>query len=207
MSFQANYPIPPVASNGAGFRIFVRSAYSAKYNFAVANYNYVSSTHKLNMRGGHLLLFRSIVVIVWIITMIFAILSLIKSIFIIFTIIFSLFYIVLSIYNSYVFFRNRNLLNATRLLPIKIFTLNGFDFEWIKVPLNSATVTDRMKDIDSSSLDRLRQEFVGNDQKEIICMTYTKQYADTYSTYPKELLLHFVAFLFTIIFGSIMAAL
>ncbi|CAF1220394.1 unnamed protein product [Adineta ricciae] len=205
MTFQTNYPTAP--RQDAGFRIFARSAYPAKYNFAVDNYNYVCSIHKLNMRGGHLFLFRSVVTIVWAISLLFAFLSLFKSIFMVVTVICSLFYIVFSIYNSYVFFRNRDLLNATRLLAAKVPALNGADHEWVSIPLKSGHINSRLADIDQSSFIRLQEEYLGGNQPEVPCMIYTKTYAETYPTFPKELLLHCFAFLLTTIFACIMAAL
>ena len=88
MTLETNYPTP---SKDGGFRIFVRAAYPTKYNFAVANYNEVSTIHKSSMRGRRLLLFRSIVAVVWIISMIFAILAVLQAGFIIITILCSLF--------------------------------------------------------------------------------------------------------------------
>ena len=205
MTFQTNYPTAP--RQDEGFRIFVRSAYPAMYNFAVDNYNYVCAIHKLNMRGGHLLLFRSVITIVWIVSLLFAFLSLFKSIFMVVTVICSLFYIALSIYNIYVFFRNRDLLNATRLLAAKVPALNGADHEWISIPLKAGPTNSRLADINQSSFTRLQEEYLGGNQSEVTCMIYTKTYAETYPTFPKELLLHCFAFLFTTIFASIMAAL
>jgi hypothetical protein len=202
MTFQTKCPTPP---RDTGFRIFVRAAYPTKYNFAVANYNEVSSVRKLHMRGGRLLLFRSIVAIVWIISMIFAILAVLKAGFLIVTVICSLFYIALSIYNLYVFFQNRDILNTTRLLPVKVSELNGLDYEWINVPLHSLSPTGRLVDVNQSSLDRLRQEFIATNKSEISCMMYTKRYADIYPSFPKELLLHCLAFILAIVIGITMA--
>ena len=205
MTFQTNYPTAP--RQDAGFRSFARSAYPTKYNFAVDNYNYVCSIHKLSMRGGHLLLFRSVITIVWTISLLFAFLSLFKSILMVVTVICSLFYIVFSIYNSYVFFRNRDLLNATRLLAAKVPTLNGADHEWVSIPLKAGRMNSRLADIDQSSFTRLQEEYLGGNQPEVTCMIYTKTYAETYPTFPKELLVHCFAFLLTTIFACIMAAL
>ena len=98
-------------------------------------------------------------------------------------------------------------MNATRLLPVKVPELNGADYEWIKVPLHSLGVTGRLADVDQSSLDRLRQEFMGNKQSEIACMIYTKRYADIYPSFPKEVILHIIAFILAVIVGTIMALL
>jgi len=205
MISQAKYAVPPAETSG--FRVFVRTAYPARYNFAVENYNTVSVKHKATMRGGRLLLFRSIVAVVWIISMVFALLSLLKSTFVIGTCLFSFLYIALSIYNLYVFFDNRDLLNSRRLLRAKIAGPNGLDYEWVSVPLDSRSANERLAAVDQLALDNLRKEYAGSSTSEIDCMVYTKRYADTYPTFPKELLLHLVAFFVAIIIGIIMAAL
>ncbi len=205
MISQAKYAVPPTETRG--FRVFVRTAYPARYNFAVANYNTVSVTHKSTMRGGRLLLFRSVVAVVWIIAMVFAILALIQSTFIIGTCLFSLLYIILSIYNLYVFFSNGDLLNSRRLLRAKIAGPNGLDYEWVSVPLDSRSANERLAAVDQLALDNVRKEYVESSTSEIDCMVYTKRYADTYPTFPKELLLHLVAFFVAIIIGIILASL
>jgi hypothetical protein len=205
MISQAKYAVPPTETSG--FRVFVRTAYPARYNFAVENYNSVSVKHKATMRGGRLLLFRSIVAVVWIISMVFALLALLKSAFVIGTCLFSFLYIALSIYNLYVFFDNRDLLNSRRLLRAKIAGPNGLDYEWVSVPLDSRSANERLAAVDQLALDNVRKEYAGSSTSEIDCMVYTKRYADTYPTFPKELLLHLVAFFVAIIIGIILASL
>ena len=104
MSLQRKYLVPPPKETG--FRVFVLVAYPTRYNFAVANYNNVSIKHKSTMFGGRLLLFRSIVAVVWIISVVFALLSFIEKEFVVGTVILGLIYIVISIYNLYVFCKN-----------------------------------------------------------------------------------------------------
>jgi hypothetical protein len=205
MISQAKYAVPPTETSG--FRVFVRTAYPARYNFAVENYNSVSVKHKATMRGGRVLFFRSIVAVVWIISMVFALLALLKSAFVIGTCLFSFLYIALSIYNLYVFFDNRDLLNSRRLLRAKIAGPNGLDYEWVSVPLDSRSANERLAAVDQLALDNVRKEYAGSSTSEIDCMVYTKRYADTYPTFPKELLLHLVAFFVAIIIGIILASL
>ncbi|CAF0870944.1 unnamed protein product [Adineta steineri] len=205
MSSQTTHTAQPAETRG--IRIFVRSAYPTKYNFAVENYNAVSVVHKATMRGGRLLLFRSIVAVVWIIAMVFAILALISAGFVTMTILLSALYLALTIYNAYVFFNNRDLLRATRLLRAKTAGPDGRDFEWVNVPIDSRSANERLAAVEQSALDSVRKEFVGSNKLEIECMVYTKRYADTYPIFPKELLLHFIAFSVAVIIGIIMAAL
>ncbi|CAF4721585.1 unnamed protein product, partial [Rotaria sp. Silwood2] len=87
---QTKYAVPPIETTG--FSVFVRTAYAARYNFAVANYNAVSTTQKLSMFGNRLLLFRAIVAVVWIISITFAILTIIKPGLFAVTIVLSLIY-------------------------------------------------------------------------------------------------------------------
>jgi hypothetical protein len=69
----------------------------------VANYHAVSNVYKLHMRDGRLLLFRSVVTVVRIISMIFEMLKTLQTAFIMITLICSLFYMALSIYNLYIY--------------------------------------------------------------------------------------------------------
>ncbi|UJR33334.1 hypothetical protein I4U23_020783 [Adineta vaga] len=202
---QTKYAEPPVEVKG--LQVFVRTAYPARYNFAVKNYNAVSVNQKATMRGGRLLLFRSIVAVVWIIAMVFAFLALIKAVFVIGTIILSLLYLALTLYNVYIYLSNRSLLNATRLLPAKVAGPNGRYYEWVSVPNDARSANERLSAVDQSAIDSVRKEYVGSNQSETMCMVYTPRYADIYTTFPKELLIHLVAFLLAITIGIITASL
>ncbi|CAF0844002.1 unnamed protein product [Rotaria sordida] len=196
---QTKYAVPPLEVTG--FRIFVRTSYAARYNFAVANYNAVSVIQKSTMFGNRLFLFRSIVAVVWIISMAFAILTLLLAGLVAVTIILSLIYIAISIYNIYVFIQNGNLLRSARLLRAKVAGPSGHDYEWVSVPLDSRSANERLASVEQASLDNVRREFGGNNNSEIDCMVYTKRYADSYPSFPKELLLHLIAFILAIIVG------
>ena len=196
---------PP--SQATGFRIFVWASYTAAYNFAVANYNAVSVKRKRYMRGGHLLLFRSLVAVLWIICMVFAILAFIKGAFVILTILFSLLYLVLSMYNIYVYFDNRDILNATCLLRANVAGPTGADYEWTDVPIDSRSANERLAAVNDAAIQRVRSEFAGSGRTEVKCLVYTKRYADTYPSFPKEVLVHMAAFLLAILIGIILATL
>jgi hypothetical protein len=168
----------------------------------VANYNAVSTTKKLEMRDAFVLLYRSVVAVVWIIAVVFAVLSRFSYIFFFGTLILSVFYIGLSIYNAYVVVENRNLLNATRLLRAKVAGPNGLDHEWVSVPVNSASANERLAAVEQSALDNVRKEFA--DKNEIECLVYTKRYADTYPVFPKELLIHLIGFAIAIFIGIVL---
>lgn len=204
MSTKAKHPVAPAESSG--LRVFVRTAYPARYNFAVENYNAVSVHHKTTMRGGRLLLFRSVVAVAWIIAIVFAFLALIMASMVVPTVIISVLYIALSVYNAYVFFHNRTLLNASRLLKAKVAGPNGLDYEWVSLPLDSRSANERLAAVEQSALDNVRREFVGSNQSDILCLVYTKRYAETYPTFPKELFVHLAAFVLAIVLGVILAA-
>ncbi len=200
MSSQTKHAVPP--TDTSGFSIFIRASYTSRYNFAVANYNAVSTTKKLEMRDAFVLLYRSVVAVVWIIAVVFAVLSRFSYIFFFGTLILSVFYIGLSIYNAYVVVENRNLLNATRLLRAKVAGPNGLDHEWVSVPVNSASANERLAAVEQSALDNVRKEFA--DKNEIECLVYTKRYADTYPVFPKELLIHLIGFAIAIFIGIVL---
>ena len=205
MPSQKKYAVPP--PDVSGFRIFIRAAYPARYNFAVENYNAVSVHQKRTMRGGRLLLFRSVVAVAWIVSMAFALLALVKGTFVIGTIILSVVYIGLSLYNIYVFFDNRNVLNSTRLLRAKVAGPSGVDYEWVSVPIESRSANERLAAVDQTALDAVRREYTGTDKIEVDCMVYTKRYADSYPSFPKEVLLHILAYLVTVVIGIMLAVL
>jgi hypothetical protein len=202
MPSQSTRPSPP---KDAGTRIFIAAAYPARYNFAVANYNLVSTVHKRCMRGGRLLLFRSVVAVCWIISMAFALLALIRAPFIVPTVLICVFYLVLSAYNLYVFVSNGSLMKSSRFLRAKAAGPAGLDHEWVMVPLESRSANERLSMIEQSTLDDIRREFAGNRTPEIDCFVYTSRYANNYPTFPKEMLLHFFAFLCALTAGSILA--
>ncbi len=199
MSSKTKHAVPP--PDITGFSIFVRASYSSKYNFAVANYNDVSTTKKLFMRDAFVFLYRSVVAVAWIITMAFAVLSVFSFMFFFGTLALSIFYIALSFYNAYVVLENRNLLNATRLLRAKVGGADGRDHEWVLVPINSASANERLAAVEQSTLDNVRKEF--GDKNEVVCLVYTNRYADKYPAFPKELLIHLIGFLVAIIVGII----
>ena len=205
MSLQRKYAVPPSKENGLG--IFVRTAYPTRYNFAVTNYNNVSIKHKSTMFGGRLLLFRSIVAVVWIISVVFALLSFIKREFVVGTVILGLLYIVISIYNMYVFCGNGNLLNSSRFLRARVAGPSGLDYEWVSVPLDSRSANERLASVEQAALDNIRREFMGSSSNEINCMVYTKRYAESYPKFPKELLLHLFLFIVVIVVGIVVATL
>lgn len=201
MSASTEHPNAP--SDASGFNIFIRASYTTKYNFAVANYNAVSTTKKSVMRDFFVLLYRSVVAVVWIVAMAFAILTLFSDLFYGGTVVLSVIYIVLSIYNAYVTFQNRDLLNATRLLRAKVAGPSGLDCEWVSVPLDSASANERLSAVDQTALDNVRREFAGQGLREIECLVYTSRYAKIYPTFPLELLAHLLAFIVAIIVGFI----
>ncbi|CAF0762074.1 unnamed protein product [Adineta ricciae] len=196
---QEKYAVPP--PDVKGFRVFVKTAYPPRYNFAVENYNAVSVNHKTTMRGGRLLLFRSVVAVVWIVAIVFAFLTFVSAALVTFNVLLSALYIGLSLYNGYVYFNNRDLLNASRLLPAKTAGPNGLDYEWVFVPLDSRSANERLSAVDQAAIDRVRKEFVGSNQSEMMCMVYTARYANNYPTFPKELLIHLAAFLVSLSIG------
>jgi len=202
MSSKTKHAVPP--PDITGFSIFVRASYSSKYNFAVANYNDVSTTKKLLMRDAFVFLYRSVVAVAWIITMAFAVLSVFSFMFFFGTLALSIFYIALSFYNAYVVLENRNLLNATRLLRAKVAGPDGFDHEWVSVPLDSASANERLAAVEQSALDNVRKEFSGKNDSEIECLVYTNRYADKYPGFPKELLIHLIGFVISIFIGIVL---
>ena len=189
-----------------GFRIFVRNAYSARYNFAVNNYNAVSARQKKTMFAGWFILYRSVVAVFWIIAMSLGVLALVYAPFVAGTVIAGVIYIGIAIYNLYVYLDNRSLVNGTRLLKAKVAGPSGLDYEWVSVPLDSRSANERLAVVEQSALDNVRREFAGAGQSEIDCLVFTRRYADLYPSFPKELLLHILAFAVAIGVGGALAA-
>jgi hypothetical protein len=198
---KAKHAVAP--SDTSGFRIFVRSSYTARYNFAVSNYNDVSKTRKGFMRDAFVLLYRSVVAGVWIVSMTFAVLSMFGYLFFFGTLILSILYIALTLYNAYIYFDNRDLLNSSRLLRAKVAGPDGLDYEWVFVPLNSRSANERLAAVDQLALDNIRKEFAQSNENEIECMVYTTRYADRYPALPKELLIHLFGFFASIAVGIV----
>jgi len=201
MPSRVKHAVPP--PDTSGFRIFVRSSYTAKYNFAVANYNDVSKRRKAVMRDFFIFLYRSVVAVFWGISIAFAILCIFNFSFLFGTLVLSGLYIALSLYNLYIYFDNRDLLNSLRLLPAKYAGPDGLDYEWVFLPLNSSSANERLAAVDQSALDNIRKEYAQSSENEIECMVYTKRYADRYPAFPKELLIHLFAFIGSIVLAIV----
>ena len=201
MSVSTKHPNPP--SDASGFNIFIRASYTTKYNFAVGNYNAVSTTKKLVMRDFYVLLYRSVVAVVWIVAMVFAVLTIFSDAFFAITMVLSTIYIAISIYNAYVVYKNRNLLNATRLLRAKVAGPSGMDCEWVSVPLDSASANERLATVEQTALDDVRRDYSGQGVREVDCLVYTNRYTKIYPIFPRELLVHFLGFVVAVIVGFI----
>jgi hypothetical protein len=193
------------SSHSVRSTIFVLAAYTTDYNFAVANYNDVSEQQKKSMVGGKTLLYRSIVAVAWIISAACALLALLKSTFFIGSIVIGIIYIGLSVYNIYVYMNNRSLVRGTRILKAKVAGPSGLQYEWVSVPIASRSSNERLAAVEQAALDDVRKAYTGSNQTEVKCLVYTQRYADTYPSFPKEVLLHILAFLLAIIVGSILA--
>lgn len=189
-----------------GFRLFVSYAYPNRYNFAVDNYNEASNRQKRRMFGGFLVLYRSVVSVLWIISSTLGVLALISGKFVIGTVLISVLYLGISFYNLYVFIDNRSLVNGTRLLLAKTAGPTGADHEWVSVPLDSRSASERLSAVDQTVLDSVRREYAGQGQQAIDCLVYTRRYADSYPSFPKEILLHIIVFLVSMTVGIAAAA-
>lgn len=199
MPSSKKYAVAPPEEQG--FRIFVRHAYPVRYNFAVDNYNAVSARHKRRMFGGFVILYRSVTAACWITAMVFGVLALLYGKLVIADVIISAIYLAISIYNFYVYMDNRSLVIGTRLLRAKAAGPSGLNHEWVSVPLDSRSANERLANVDQMALDSVRREFAGQGQGEIDCLVYTQRYADTYASFPKEVLLHMLAFLVALALG------
>ena len=204
MSAARKYAVAPPEEEG--FRLFVRHAYPVRYNFAVDNYNNISARQKKRMFGGFVVLYRSVVSVMWIIASAFGVLALFRASFVIGTVLIGLIYEAISFYNFYVFIDNRSLVSGARFLHAKAAGPTGLDHEWVSVPLDSRSANERLAAVDQSALDSVRREFAGQGQPAIDCLVYTRRYADSYPSFPKEILLHIVAFIVSMGVGIALAA-
>lgn len=198
MPASKKHPTPP--SETTGFKIFILASYITKYNFAVANYNAVSTTEKKVMRD-FFLLYRSIVTVVWLVAMGCSVLTIFSNSLFGGTILLSIIYIALSMYNSYVYIYNRDLLNATRLLQAKVAGPEGLSCEWVSVPIDSSSANERLSAVEQTAIDKVRKEFSGQGVREVDCLVYTSRYAKLYPGLPKELAIHITGFLAAIALG------
>jgi hypothetical protein len=190
-----------------GIHVTIRNNYAARYNFAVGNYNSLPlEDEKKTMRGGHFLVYRYIVVIFWLISMIFAGVSSAVKPLVTVPIIISLVYIALSIYNIVIFKKNGYLLH--RKLMIHNNRL-GSNNEWYTVPIhthiqNTAALAAVGGD-DSAAMAALRETYTN--VEEIKIMVYTGRYITLFTYFPtRSIVLHIAMFTISLLLGIVLVS-
>ncbi|CAF1362712.1 unnamed protein product [Adineta steineri] len=188
-----------------GITVTVRNNYAGRYNFAVNNYNCLASLDKKKMRGGHFLLHRYIVILLWLVSMACAGASAVLKPLIAVPIVISVLYIALSIYNIVVFKRNGSLFHPK--LMIHNNRLAGSINEWYTVPIHT-----RIQDTaalaavggdNSAAMNVLREEYTNVDEIQI--MIYTERYIRLHTYFPRRsIVIHIIGFIISFALGIVL---
>lgn len=185
---------------------FIRNTYPARYNHVVKNMNRLNGQlnipKRMNMRGGHFLLYRFIILIAIVLTVIFGIVSVyVKAASIVsFTIV--TIYLLVSICNVVIFFKNRPLLNPDLTVAVPQSNLGKMQNTFYSVPINATVTTGAVAAyFDTAVINAMVQKY--NVQlTEVTLMVYGAQYLR--NTRPFEIIVHggifFVLFILSIIF-------
>ncbi|CAF1412007.1 unnamed protein product [Adineta steineri] len=189
-----------------GVKVNVRRNYAARYNFAAANYNaLLTSDKKKKMRGGHFLLHRYIIILLWLISIICGGVSAVLKPLVAIPIVISLLYIVLTIYNIVIFKKNRSVLHSKLMIHNNALAGNN---EWYTVPIHTR-IQDRaalaaVGGDDSIDIAAIREEYTN--MQEVKVMVYQEQYIRLYTYFPtKSIIIHIVAFVIAFVFGITLA--
>ncbi|CAF1093498.1 unnamed protein product [Didymodactylos carnosus] len=191
-----------------GITAWVRKTYLAKYNFCAKNRNHFlcDEGKKKMMRGGHLLLYRPVILVLAIASIVSCILSRNTKGYVAVTIIISLIYLLLSIYNLYIGGKNGSLLDSIHMLRVRSRDLPGSINEFFKIPIHGRIQDQRLVGIvneHNTIIAQLQAE--STHSSEIDIMVYEKAY-ELYLNYKMECIFHLILFLILLITGIALAS-
>ena len=194
--------------------VFIRKTYPAEYNHVVRNMNdsinYQTNTkNKRSMRGGHLFLYRYVVLIAIIICFAFGIASIYVKGCAAVPFLLTILYIALSIYNIVVFICNRPLIHPLLTAQVPRGQLDGMINRFFKVPVNAAVLTGVVATFINPAVIVAAVKKENIQITEISIMLYDDRYLSR-SRFPKEIVVHLlvfiILFILAIVFVSIKAS-
>ncbi|CAF1122023.1 unnamed protein product [Adineta ricciae] len=185
----------PVAT---GRLAWVQNTYPAKYNFAAENWESLEGVKsKTKMRGGHLLLYRFVIVVALVGV---GICNIVSTGSIAGSVLICLLYTALSGYNTFVYYRNGTVIHD-RMIKVKDRYLTSYRNEFFTIPIH-ANIQDQQLSgmIGKDSLVAMigQQEQRRENIDSIDIMIYKKAYLE-YTNFPGEAIVHLLVF--WVIFG------
>ncbi|CAF3929186.1 unnamed protein product [Rotaria sp. Silwood1] len=199
-------------SRDTGISVQIRNTYPARYNFAVKQYRAnadANNPKKKEMRGGHFLLYRSVIVLAWLIALgAGGISSILKPLiensskwkpFLALNIFICLFYIIISIYNIVIFKRNGSLFNRRMIHDNSISKINMY----VTIPIHTfVTQTQALASEQEDVVAGLQN--VQNQVNEIQVMYYKEYYVRTYTYFPRSIIKHIIFFVIAMAEGIVL---
>jgi len=195
-----------------GIKVQIRNTYPARYNFAVKQYHSNADANepkKKEMRGGHFLLYRSVMILAWLIALgAGGISSILKPLienssrwkpFLTLNIVICLIYIIISIYNIVIFRRNGSLFNRRMILNNSITKSNMY----VTIPIHTFITQTRALASEQEDVAAGLQN-VENQVNEIEVMYYKEYYVRTYTYFPRSIIKHIIFFVLAMAEGIVL---
>lgn len=188
-----------------GISVTVRNTYPARYNFAVKQYNSIpddEASKKKQIRGGHFLMYRFVMVLAFLIAIATAGISVKIKAVVTVNIVISLAYIVLSIYNIVIYKQNGSLFSRRMIHDNRMTKSN----DYFKVPINTTvSQANIIASEHANVVAGLKNTY--NHLSEIDVMVYNEYYVRTFTYFPwKKVIKHIIVFSLTMVIGIILAA-
>jgi hypothetical protein len=182
-----------------GVLAFVRNTYPARYNHVVRNMNTLgpqtNTKDKSSMRGGHLLLYRYVILLAILLCFGFGLASLYVKPCAAVPFILSTLYIAVSIYNIVIYIRNTPLLHELLTAEVQTGVISGgYKNEFYKIPVTTTVHTGIVAALFNPAKIVAAVKRENTNVTEIQVMLYDCYYK-RYTTFPIEIAIHLIVFI------------
>ncbi|UJR19068.1 hypothetical protein I4U23_022199 [Adineta vaga] len=178
---------------------WVQNTYASQYNHAVGCWESFDNTiKKRRMRGGHLLLYRFVILAVVVVSFVLGGLSSEVKAYVAFPVVSTVIYLSLTIWNWHVFRTNGNLLHS-HMIHVPDNALPGWSNRFYTIPVYTQITDHQVLAISNyagTAIGQLIEQ--SRDSSSIEVMFYTNSFLKE-TKFPKETLLHFIIFIIVII--------
>ena len=182
-----------------GVHAFIRNTYPASYNHVMRNMNGIigrlNVKEKRSMRGGHLFLYRYVILFAILLCLGFGIASIYVKPCATVPFILSILYIALSIYNIVIFIINRPVIHPLLARQVQRGLISGnYINEFYSVPVNATVLTGVLAAFIDPAVIAAAIQRENIQLAEIKIMLYDDRYVRR-SSFPKEIIIHLIVFL------------
>jgi hypothetical protein len=184
-------------------RVYVRSNYAARYNYAAKNYDCVEESNAeplRRMRGDRFLLNNVLIffILCFLVGSVLGYMSVNEAIGAI-PIVVSIIYLLLTCYNWHVYRINPSVMHDC-MIEVEDYCLGNMQNRFFKVPINARIQNRELLAASdgrtTAVLARLQQRYCN--LTELTIMLYEHKYKTTYGTFPLAIIIHFILFLGTL---------